>query len=150
MQRLSSHRPLFLSRNVLKSSLSPDDENTGFYTSSCRLGSSTLVVGQTCIRKSNRQVIQDKDSLIDFGKYTIISKATRNTNKLLYSKDLKLNLPRDTLGFVRRDTQEDKERQVQELIKKKIIQCIDLKQGWLAHVGGKYGNDDQLMQIDSK
>ena len=39
---------------------------------------------------------------------------------------LKLTLPKDSLGFVRRDVQEEKERQVQELVKSKLLACIDL------------------------
>ena len=39
--------------------------------------------------------------------------------------ELNLNLPRDTLGMVRRDVMEDKERQVQGMLFNKIRQCLN-------------------------
>lgn len=75
VQKLSDHRPLLMHRGVLKSQIS----------TSCRMGDS-LVVGQICIKNSEKTVIKKQ---VDF--------------------EVKLTLPRDVLGFVRRDTQEDKE-----------------------------------------
>jgi hypothetical protein len=37
---------------------------------------------------------------------------------------VKITLPRDVLGFVRRDTQEDKEAQIRDLIYTKLRPCI--------------------------
>ena len=36
-------------------------------------------------------------------------------------------MPKDSKGFIRRDIQEEKEHQVQELIKSKLVNCIDLQ-----------------------
>ena len=38
--------------------------------------------------------------------------------------ELNINLPRDTLGMVRRDVMEDKEKQVQGMLYNKIRQCL--------------------------
>lgn len=65
-----------------------------------------MVVGQVCIRPLQRAAFYETENLIDF--------------------DLKLTLPKDSLGLVRRDVQEEKEKQVQELVKSKLLSCIDL------------------------
>jgi hypothetical protein len=55
--------------------------------------------------------------------------------------ELKLKLPKDTTGLVRRDVMEDKEKQVQGLIFNKIRQCLnfDIAQK-------RESEEDQIMQ----
>ena len=65
-----------------------------------------MTVGQVCVRPLQKAAFYESDNLIDF--------------------DLKLTLPKDSMGFVRRDVQEEKEKQVQDLVKSKLLSCIDL------------------------
>lgn len=39
--------------------------------------------------------------------------------------DLNLSFPKDTLGMIRRDVQEDKEKQVQGMLYNKLRQCLN-------------------------
>ena len=51
VHRLSDHRPLFVTRNVLKYNI----ENA--YSASCRLGQHTIVLGQLCIRPTQSKTL---------------------------------------------------------------------------------------------
>jgi len=117
--RLSDHRPVQINRDVLKVHTQPS-EDFAVYTSSCRLGSETLVLGQICVRPSQLKVIE-KD--------------------LEFSLDM--SLPKDPKGMVRRDIQEEKERQVQGLLQNKIQQCLIINE-----IGQTLYQEDS-MQIDS-
>lgn len=86
--KLSDHRFVQVHRDVLKVLYQPS-EDFAVYSSSCRLGSETMVLGQVCVRPSQAKVIQ-KD--LEFA--------------------LDMSLPKDPKGMVRRDIQEEKERQV--------------------------------------
>ena len=72
------------------------------FSASCRLGSGTLVLGQICLKESMKTVIKQD---LDF--------------------DLNLSFPKDTLGMIRRDVQEDKEKQVQGMLYNKLRQCLN-------------------------
>jgi len=117
--RLSDHRPVQINRDVLKVHTQPS-EDFAVYTSSCRLGSETLVLGQVCVRPSQLKVIE-KD--------------------LEFSLDM--SLPKDPKGMVRRDIQEEKERQVQGLLQNKIQQCLIINE-----ISQTLYQEDS-MQIDS-
>lgn len=79
-------------------------KSEGTFSASCRLGTQTLVLGQVCVRESQLKTI---NSDIEFS--------------------LKLSLPKDPRGLVRRDIQEEKEKQVASLISGKIQKCLDFE-----------------------
>jgi hypothetical protein len=63
-----------------------------------------MVLGQVCVRESQLKTI---GSDIEFA--------------------LKLSLPKDPRGLVRRDIQEEKEKQIEGLLKSKILDCLDFE-----------------------
>ena len=84
--KLSDHRSLQIHRDVLKV-YAQQSKNFAVFTSSVRLGSETLVLGQVCVRQSQAKVFE---------------------SDLEFSLDM--SLPKDPKGMVRRDIQEEKER----------------------------------------
>ena len=67
LNKLSDHRSLYINRNVLtqKSQNDKDVEmkelqEFGSCSASCRIGSNSLVLGQLCIKESNKVVVKDK------------------------------------------------------------------------------------------
>ena len=79
-------------------------KSEGSFSASCRLGTQTLVLGQVCVRESQLKTV---GSDIEFS--------------------LKLSLPKDPRGLVRRDIQEEKEKQVASLLASKIKKCLDFE-----------------------
>lgn len=55
---------------------------------------------------------------------------------------LTIRLPKDSSGLVRRDTMEDKEKQVQGIVLNKITQCVNTA----LHEKAAPTEEDQIMQ----
>lgn len=74
-------------------------------------------MGQLCLREARSTVLKDQ---LNFS--------------------INLSLQKETTGMVRRDTQEDKERQVQGIVSNKIKECLNFD--FVKH------DDDQIMESD--
>ena len=95
--KLSDHRSLEINRNVIKSStLNPH------FSSSIRLGTSTLVIGSVELTEAKSQIITADVGL-----------------------EVKVQISKDTSGMVRRDVMEDKQGQVTGFITNKIRNCLN-------------------------
>lgn len=106
MVRLSDHRPIQIQRGHIqqKQSVKP---NFAAFSTSCRLGYSqdcTLVLGQACIRPSTKS--------IEHGPLSF---------------DLRVTLPKDLTGTLRRDVLEEKQSQVQNFVTSKLRPCLNFK-----------------------
>ena len=95
--KLSDHRSLEVNRNVIKSgTLNPH------FSSSIRLGTSTMVLGSVELTDAKSQIITADVGL-----------------------EVKVQISKDTSGMVRRDVMEDKQGQVTGFITDKIRNCLN-------------------------
>ena len=95
--KLSDHRSLEVNRNVIKSgTLNPH------FSSSIRLGNSTMVLGSVELTEAKSQIITADVGL-----------------------EVKVQISKDTSGMVRRDVMEDKQGQVTGFITDKIRNCLN-------------------------
>lgn len=105
--RLSDHRALLVHRGSSNQPTEEASANFAVFSTSCRLGwqqDGTLVLGQACIRPSTSIVKSDDLTL-----------------------SVKVTLPKDLSGTLRRDAVEEKQNQVQTFIHSKLRPCINFK-----------------------
>ena len=97
MTKLTEHRSIQIHRDVFQSPPSDAAQPGIILSSLCRMGAYTQVVGQLSLKQSMKTVVKGDLELT-----------------------LNMKLPRDTQGMVRRDTMEDKEKQVQGNLVNKV------------------------------